>query len=56
MVFGNRVLRRIYGLKVLEVTGGWEELRNRELHNLQSSPTIFRMIKSREIKWAGNVL
>jgi hypothetical protein len=26
-----------------------------ELHNLYSSPSIIRMIKSRRIKWAGHV-
>jgi hypothetical protein len=28
---------------------------NEELHNLYSSPSIIRMIKSRRIRWAGNV-
>jgi hypothetical protein len=37
-VFENRVLRRIFGLKRDEVTGGWRKLRNEELHNLYSSP------------------
>jgi hypothetical protein len=32
-VFENRVLRRIFGLKRDEVTGGWRKLHN-ELHNL----------------------
>jgi hypothetical protein len=36
-VFENRVLRRIFGPKRDEVTGGWRELRNEELHNLYSS-------------------
>jgi hypothetical protein len=41
-VFKNRVLRRIFGPKRDEVTGGWRKLRNEELHNLYSSPnTIF---------------
>jgi hypothetical protein len=38
-----------------EVTGGWRELHNEELHNLCSSPSIIRMIKSRRMRWAGNV-
>jgi hypothetical protein len=29
---------------------------NEELHNLYSSPSIVRMIKSRIIRWAGHVL
>jgi hypothetical protein len=44
-VFENRVLRRIFGPKRDEVTGGWRELHNEELHNLYSSPNIIKMIK-----------
>jgi hypothetical protein len=54
-VFENRVLRRTFGQKRDEVTGGWRKLRNEELHNLYSSPSIIRMIKSRTIRWAGHV-
>jgi hypothetical protein len=46
-VFENRVLRRIFGSKRDEVTGGWRKPHNEELHNLYSSPSIIRMIKSR---------
>jgi hypothetical protein len=38
-----------------EVTGGWRKLHNEDLHNLYSSPSIIRMIKSRRMKWAGHV-
>jgi hypothetical protein len=51
----NRVLRRIFGPKRDEVTGGWRKLHNEELHNLYSSPSIIRMIKSRRMRWAGHV-
>jgi hypothetical protein len=34
-VFENRVLRRIFGAKMDEETGGWRKLHNEELHNLQ---------------------
>jgi hypothetical protein len=54
-VFENRVLRRIFGPKRDEVTGGWRKLRNEELHNLYSSPSIIKMIKSRRMRWAVNV-
>jgi hypothetical protein len=37
-VFEDRVLRRIFGPKREEVTGGWRKLHNEELHNLYSSP------------------
>jgi hypothetical protein len=43
-VFENRVLRRIFGLKRDEGTGGWRELHNEELHNMRSSPNIIIMI------------
>jgi hypothetical protein len=37
------------------VTGGWGNLHNEELHNLYSSPSIIRIIKSRRMRWAGHV-
>jgi hypothetical protein len=49
------VLRRIFGPKMDGVTGGWRKLDNEELHNLYSSPSIIRMIKSRRMRWAGHV-
>jgi hypothetical protein len=45
----NRVLRRIFGPKRDEATGGWRKLHNEELHNLYSSPGIIRMIKLRRM-------
>jgi hypothetical protein len=54
-VFENRVLRRIFGSKRNEVTGEWRKLHNEELHNLHSSPDIIRQVKSRRMRWAGNV-
>jgi hypothetical protein len=53
-VFENRVLRRIFGLKRDEVTG-WRKLHNEELHDLYSSSSIIRMMKSRRMRWAGHV-
>jgi hypothetical protein len=54
-VFENRVLRRIFGLKRDEVTGGWRKLHNEELHGLYSSPSIVRVINARRMRWAGHV-
>jgi hypothetical protein len=54
-VFENRVLRRIFGPKRDEVTGGWRKLHNKELHNLYSFPSTIRMTKSRMMRWAGHV-
>jgi hypothetical protein len=33
-VFESRVLRKIFGRKRDEMTGGWRKLNNEELHNL----------------------
>jgi len=49
------VLRRIFGPKKDEVTREWRKLRNEELNDLYSLPNIFRVIKSRRIRWAGHV-
>jgi hypothetical protein len=46
------VLKRIFGLKGYEITGGWRKLHNEALHNLYCSPSIIRIIKSRRMKWA----
>jgi hypothetical protein len=54
-VFENKVLRRIFGLKKDEVTGGWRKLHNEELCDVYSSPSIIRMIKSKRMRWAGHV-
>jgi hypothetical protein len=51
----NRVLRRIFGPKRVEVTGGWRKLHNDELHGLCSSSSIIRVIKARRMRWAGHV-
>jgi hypothetical protein len=47
------VLRRIFGPKGDGVTGEWRKLHNEELHDLYSSPSIIRIVKSR--RWAGHV-
>jgi hypothetical protein len=53
-VFGNRVLRGMFGPKRDEVTGEWRKLHSGELHNLYSSPDI-RQIKSGRMSWEGHV-
>jgi hypothetical protein len=53
-VFENRVLRRIFGPK-REEDGSCRKLHNDEFHNLYSSPSIVRVIKSRRLRWAGHV-
>ena len=53
--FENRVLRRIFGPKRDEVPREWRKMRNEELNGLYCSPNIVRVIKSRRIRWAGQV-
>jgi hypothetical protein len=54
-VFGNRVLRRIFGLTWDEMTGEWRKPHNEELRDLYSLPSIIRIIKSRKMRWAWHV-
>jgi hypothetical protein len=51
-VFENRVLRRIFGLKIEEVVLGWRRLHNEELHNLYASLNI-KVIQLRRMKGSG---
>jgi hypothetical protein len=37
------------------MTGEWRNLNKKELHNLYSSPSMIRIIKSRRMSWAGHV-
>ena len=54
-MFENMVLRRIFGPRRDEVTGEWRRMHNKELNDLYSSPNIVRVIKSRRMRWAGQV-
>jgi hypothetical protein len=49
------VLRRIFGPNGDGMMGGWRKLHNEQLHNLYSTPSIIRIIKSRRMGWAGHV-
>ena len=53
-VFENRILRQIFGSKGNE-NGEWKRLYNEKFHSLHRSPNIVRVIKSRWLRWVGNV-
>jgi hypothetical protein len=55
-VFENLVLRTMFGSRRYEVTGGWRKLHDSDPCGKNSSPSIMRMMKSRRMKWAGNVV
>jgi hypothetical protein len=54
-VFENRVLKRVYETKRVEVTGEWRKLYNVELNDLYSSLNIGRVIELGRIRLAGHV-
>ena len=49
-VFGNRVLRRVFGPKRDEIAGEWRKLHNEELSDLFSLPNIVQVVKSRRMR------
>ena len=54
-MFEKRVLGRIFGPMRDEVTEDWRKFRNEELNDLYSSSNIFRISKSRRVKWVRHV-
>jgi hypothetical protein len=52
-VFENVMLRKIFGPKRDEMTGGWRKVHNEVLSDLYSC--IIRIVKSRRVSWAGHV-
>jgi hypothetical protein len=51
----ERLLTRIFGPKRDDVTGDWRKVHTEKLHNLYSSQSIIRMIKSRRMRCSGHV-
>jgi hypothetical protein len=54
-VFGNRVLRRIFGAKMEEVVGGWRRLHNEEQPNLYVATNNIKVATSRMMIWMRHV-
>jgi hypothetical protein len=54
-LFENRALRRIFGPKRDEVAGGLRKLPNKELYNLYSSLSKFRMIELKRMRLVGHI-
>jgi hypothetical protein len=44
------LLRKLFGRKRDEVTGGWRKLHSEELRDIHSSPSIIRIIKSKRMR------
>jgi len=53
-MFENRMLKRIFGPKRDEVIRQWRKLHNEELNDLDASPNIVWVIKSR-MRWVEHV-
>ena len=49
------MLRRIFGPKREELIGEYRKLHTEELNDIYFSANIFRVIKSRRMRWAWNV-
>jgi hypothetical protein len=51
----NRVMRKTFGPRKDEVPGEWRKLYYEEINDLYTSPNIFRVIKSRRMRWSVHV-
>jgi hypothetical protein len=49
------VARRTFGYKWEDVRGGLRKLYNLEFHNLLSSKSIIKVIKTKRMKYVGHV-
>jgi hypothetical protein len=49
-LFENRVLRRVFGPKKVEVTGEWRKLHKEGMNNLYSLTNIVQVVKSRRMR------
>jgi hypothetical protein len=56
MVFDGRMLKKIFGSKREEVRAGFRNLLTEVFHDLNSSPHVARVVKSRTMRWVGCVV
>jgi hypothetical protein len=54
-VFESRMVRKISGPTMDEITGYWRRLLTEQLNDFCSSPNIIEVIRSRRVRWAGFV-
>jgi hypothetical protein len=54
-VFENRVLRRVFGPKRDEMTGGWKKLYSDEIRKLCPYLSVIRVFKSMSRRWGWHV-
>ena len=54
-LFENKELGRSFGPKRDEVTEEWKKLHTEQLNDLYASPNILRVIKSRRMRYVGDV-
>jgi hypothetical protein len=54
-VFEDRVLRRIFGPRRGQVTGGWRKLHNENLYNFHTQPGLIIVTESRGKRCIRNI-
>ena len=54
-MFKNRLLRKIFGAKMEEVTGDWRKLQSEELYDLYCSADIIRVLTSMRMRHGANI-
>jgi hypothetical protein len=54
-VFENTTLRRMFGPETEEVAGDWRRMHTEDLHDLYSSLSVAKVMKSRRMSLVGHV-
>jgi hypothetical protein len=50
-----KLLNKLFGSEMGRGTGGGRQLKGEELHDFFSSSDVIRSIKSKRMRWVGNV-